>query len=51
MGLPHALADSTADVTDRTGALQTLEHDKAHLGQVHSVLCDGGYTGIPLRKG
>jgi len=39
-------------VTDRTGALQTLEHGKAHLGQVHSILCDGGYTGgAPFAQG
>jgi len=42
---------TTADVTDRAGALQALEHGKAHLGQVQSVLCDGGYTGEPFAQG
>jgi len=51
LGLPHALAVSTADVTDWACALQALAHDKAHLGQVHSVLCDGGYTGDPFAQG
>jgi len=50
-GLPHALALTTADVTDRAGALQALEHGKAHPGQVQSVLCDGGYTGEPFAQG
>jgi len=52
MSLPHALAVSTADVTDWACALRALEQDKAHLGQVHSVLlCDGGYTGDPFAQG
>jgi len=51
LGLPHALVLTTADVTDRAGALQALEHGKAHLGQVQSVLCDGGYTGEPFAQG
>jgi len=51
VGLPHALAVSTADVTDRAGALQALERDKAHLGQVQSLLCDGGYTGDAFAQG
>jgi len=24
---------------------------KAHLGQVHNILCDGGYTGDPFAQG
>jgi len=51
LGLPHALAVTSADVTDRAGALQALEHGKAHLGQGQSVLCDGGYTGKPFEQG
>jgi len=51
MGLPHALAVSTADVTDWAGALQALKRDKAHLDQVQSVLCDGGYTAEPFAQG
>jgi len=51
LGLPHALALTTDDVTDRAGALQALERGKAQLGQVQSLLCDGGYTGEPFAQG
>ena len=44
-GLPHALAVTTADVTDRKGCLLALERDKDNLGAVQKVLADGGYTG------
>jgi transposase len=42
---------STADVTDRTGALQALEHSKAHLNEVQSILADSGYVGAPFAQG
>ena len=32
-GLPHAIAVTTASVTDRKGALQALRRCKARLGQ------------------
>ena len=44
-GLLHALAVTTADVTDRKGCLPALERDKDNLGAVQKVLADGGYTG------
>ena len=44
-GLPHALAVTTADITDRKGYLLALERDKDNLGAVQKVLADGGYTG------
>ena len=44
-GLPHALAVTTADITDRKGCLLALERDKDNLGAVQKVLADGGYTG------
>ena len=47
-GLPHAIAVTTADVTDRNGALQAIERSKANLTRVESVLVDGGYTGQPF---
>ena len=50
-GLPHAVAVTTAEVTDRKGALQALERGKPALGQVESLLCDSGYTGEPFAKG
>jgi len=51
LGLPHALALTTADMTDRAGALQALGHGKAHQGQVQSLLCDGGHTDEPFAQG
>ena len=44
-GLPHAIAVTTADITDRKGCLLALERDKDNLGAVQKVLADGGYTG------
>jgi transposase len=42
---------STADVTDRKGALQALRRCQSGLEQVQSVLCDSGYTGKPFAQG
>ena len=50
-GLPHAIAVTTAEVTDRKGALQALERSKSSLKQVQSLLCDSGYTGEPFAEG
>jgi transposase len=50
-GLPHAVAVTTAEVTDRKGALQALKRCKAGLKQVQSVLCDSGYVGLPFAQG
>ena len=44
-GLPHALGVTTADVTDRRGAIETMRKDRKNLGSVKKVLADGGYTG------
>ena len=44
-GLPFAWAVTTANVTDRQGALLALQVCKANLSEVKTVLCDGGYTG------
>ena len=41
-GLPHAIAVTTAEVTDRKGALQAMDRCKPNLGRVQSVLADGG---------
>lgn len=49
-GLPHALSVTTANVTDRNGALQAFEANKKHLSRVKKVLADGGYTGEPFAK-
>jgi transposase len=44
-GLPHAIAVTTAEVTDRKGALEALSRCRSNLNKVCSVLADGGYTG------
>ncbi len=36
-GLPHAIAETTAEVTDRKGALQALERCQSNLTHVHEV--------------
>ena len=50
-GLPHAVAVTTADVTDRNGALAAMDRCKPNLVSVESVLVDGGYTGLPFAGG
>lgn len=49
-GLPHAIAITTADVTDRKGALEAMERCSSNLRQVQNVLVDGGYTGRPFAE-
>ncbi|WP_386355847.1 IS5 family transposase [Xanthomonas campestris] len=50
-GLPHAIAVTTAEVTDRKGALQALERCQSNLTHVRSFLCDSGYTGVRFADG
>ena len=50
-GLPHAVAVTTAEVTDRNGALAAMDRCKPNLQSVESVLVDGGYTGQPFADG
>ena len=50
LGLPHAAAVTTAEVTDRKGALQALARCQPSLTLVKSVLCDGGYVGQPFAQ-
>ncbi|MDH1447320.1 IS5 family transposase [Comamonas aquatica] len=50
-GLPHAVAVTTAEVTDRKGALQALKRCKLSLGRVQSLLVDSGYVGQPFAVG
>lgn len=44
-GLPHAIFVTTANMTDREGALSMMNLRKDNLSDVVSVLVDGGYTG------
>ena len=45
MGLPHAIAVTTADVTDRDGAIQMILLNLDNLSCVKKFLVDGGYSG------
>lgn len=49
--LPHAIAVTTAEVTDRKGALAALRRCKPTLSRVQSLLCDSGYVGQPFAQG
>lgn len=41
-GLPHAIAVTTADVTDRKGAILALKRYAKELKAVKGILADGG---------
>lgn len=47
-GLPHAIYITTANITDRAGAISMFESAKKNLAKVQNVLVDGGYTGEPF---
>ena len=48
LGLPNGIHVTTANVTDREGALAMLEEYAPKLSNILKVLCDGGYTGDPF---
>jgi len=50
-GLPHGICVTTANITDRSGALTLLENNKENFSEVRNVLVDGGYTGQPFADG
>jgi len=50
-GLPHAIAVTTAQVTDRKRVLQAWQRCQPALGRVRSLLCDSGYIGPPFAQG
>ena len=50
-GLPHAIGVTTADVTDRKGALEAFTWHQKLLSKVVNVLADSGYTGQPFAEG
>ncbi len=47
-GLPHAIAITTADISDRAGASAMLKQNKQNLSRVKNTLVDGGYSGEPF---
>lgn len=49
-GLPHAMHVTTANVTDRAGALKMIA-GQSQLSKVEKVLVDAGYTGTPFADG
>lgn len=44
-GLPHAMSVTTANVTDRDGAIAMVRSEQEYLRDVINTLVDGGYTG------
>jgi len=44
-GLPHAIHVTTANITDRNGAVTMITNAKENLTDVKNFLVDGGYTG------
>ena len=44
-GLPHVIHVTTANITDRAGALEGFLMHKENLSDVQKVLVDGGYSG------
>ena len=44
-GLPHAIHVTTADISDRDGAISMLSHFQEDLLSVQNCLVDGGYIG------
>ncbi len=49
-GLPHAIAVTTPEVTDRKGSLVALGFDPQHLSGVRALLADSAYTGEPFAQ-
>ena len=47
-GLPHAIHVTTANITDREGAVTMVKKSKESLSNVKNFLVDGGYTGDPF---
>ena len=48
LGLPHSIMITTADVTDRNGAIDMVDYycdNTDNLSHVKKILVDGGYTG------
>jgi transposase len=44
-GLPHAVEVTTADVTDRDGAILMVERENENLSNILKMLTDGSYAG------
>ena len=49
-GFAHAVAVTTAEVTDRKGALQAMRRCKTDLCKIQNVLADSGDVGQPFAQ-
>src|ERR1019366_8492921 len=49
-GLPHGIEVTTANVTDRDGAILISKKHKQNLSLVEKMLVDGGYSGEKFAK-
>jgi len=49
-GLPHAIHITTANITDRQGAIEMVRSAKENLVHVENFLVDGGYSGENFSK-
>ena len=49
-GLPHAIAVTAANATDRRGALPALSAQGESLRAVKTIPADGGYSGLPFAR-
>jgi transposase len=45
LGLPYASIVTTANVTDRNGAIEMFSQPLFSLPTLKAILCDGGYSG------
>jgi hypothetical protein len=50
MGLPHALAITTADVTDLQGAVEMTGQNVKNLSEVKKFVAGGGYAEVKVVK-
>ncbi|TSC71335.1 MAG: hypothetical protein G01um101470_668 [Parcubacteria group bacterium Gr01-1014_70] len=49
-GLPHGVSVTTANITDREGAILLATHSRETLSEVKKILVDGSYTGEPFAQ-
>jgi len=47
-GLPCALYMTTANISDKAGAILMIENSRSSLPRTVNILCDGGYMGKPF---
>jgi transposase len=47
-GFPHAVHVTTANISDKAGAVEMFDRAQASLPNVKNILCDGGYIGQPF---